>query len=456
MNIRIRILLYFSAITIILTGALLIFVYTLFSHFRENSFHEEQAIKIKTTLKILAVRKQIDKTMIESIDTVTIQELYNEKLMIFDHDKTLVYKSIDDTQIPYYLSLLNRLNEDNQQIELEDNQYDVVGIYLEQDGKGFYGICKAYDASGYKVLDYLKRTFIFSFLGISCILFVLLFYFSGQITNSILHVTRQIRNYDFERNVQPITCKNDNDEIALLVKRFNQLLEEMNKAYLFQKHAVHHISHELKTPISVLVSNFEKIEKENLPNQIKEHIRIQKEETKSLGDIINSLLEIARVESGKVFDPASIRIDELLFDVADELKIIHPEFQFLIELDQELEDEKLLIVKGNLRLLKTAFLNIMVNDINYSKDNSANIFISYNGPYLQLRFVNTGMTISPDEQQYIFQHFFRGNNSNGKRGFGLGLVLVHRILMLHKGQISYRVNENSYNEFKVLLPYMLQ
>jgi signal transduction histidine kinase len=452
MSIRTKILIYFSVITIFLIGAVFLFVFTLFSSFRQSQFREEQAIKIKTTLKILTVRKQIDKTMIESIDTITIKDLYNEKLLIFDQNKSPIYSSIDDTKIPYYKSMLSNLNTQSQRIELKDSLFDVVGIYLEQDGKGYYGICKAYDVSGYRVMNYLKKVLIFSFIGISLVLFIALYYFSGQITQSILHVTRQIKNYDFEHNVSPIICKNNNDEIALLVKRFNQLMTRMNKAYLFQKHAVHHISHELKTPISVLVSNFEKMERENDINKLKELIVIQKEDTKSLSDIINSLLEIAKVESGKGFEQSNIRIDELLFDIAEELQILYPGFQFLIEFNQEVEDEQMLSVSGNLRLLKAAFTNLMVNSTHFTNDNTSRIYVSVDSRNLVINFTNRGNTINEDEQQFLFQHFFRGQNSKGTRGFGLGLVLVNKILTLHGGTIRYSVKENDCNIFTVILP----
>ena len=87
MSIKFKILLYFSTLTIVLVGAVFLFVYTLFYHFREQAFHEEQTIKIETALKIMAAKKQIDKTVIESIDSTTIDDLYDEKVMLFDNLK---------------------------------------------------------------------------------------------------------------------------------------------------------------------------------------------------------------------------------------------------------------------------------------------------------------------------------------------------------------------------------
>lgn len=452
MSIRTKILLYCSAITIILVGIVYFLIYNLFAQYRETAFQQKQELKIETTLELLTDIKNIDKALIESMDQLTINGLYDEKLLIFDKEKKLIYSSLDDTPIPNPEKYLNDLSPQNRRIDEKDSVYDIVGIYLEHDGKAFYGIRKAYDVTGYSTLKYIKDVLIISFLAIVITLILILYYLSGKITHSILSVTRQIRNYHFETNASPIYTDNSKDEIALLVTRFNELMLRMNQAYLFQKHAVHHISHELKTPIAVLVSNFEKIEKETDLQKIQEYIQIQKEGTKSLSDIINALLEIAKVESGKEIQQSKVRIDELLYDISAELSAIYPDFRCAIEYDETIDDEASLTIQANPKLIKVALSNLMINCLQYSSDGNVKIILSLNDKFLQIEYFNIGKPISADEQQYLFQHFFRGENSKGKRGFGLGLVMVHKILSLHKGQINYSVEGVDTNKFRLILP----
>jgi K+-sensing histidine kinase KdpD len=228
-------------------------------------------------------------------------------------------------------------------------------------------------------------------------------------------------------------------------------MEKISEAFSFQKHAIHHISHELKTPISVLVSNFEKIEKETDIEKIQTLIKIQKEDTKNLSEIINSLLEIAKAESGNANKQERIRIDELIFDIADELKVVYPNFQFSVDYAQ-IEDENHLMLFANVRLLKAALTNLMLNCIQYSDDEKARITIGNKTERIEITFENKGAVISKNETQFLFQHFFRGENSKGKRGFGLGLVFVKKILALHNGSISYsKLNEHS-NIFTISIP----
>jgi signal transduction histidine kinase len=239
-----------------------------------------------------------------------------------------------------------------------------------------------------------------------------------------------------------ITVPDSKDEIHMLASRFNELMKRLNDAFSFQKHAIHHISHELKTPIAVLVSNFEKMETEKDIVALHAMIRNQKEDTKNLSDIINALLELSEVETGNKLETDDVRLDELIFEVLDEVKRLHEDFNFEIELDENLVSEELLVIKGNQKLLRLAIMNLATNCIRYSDNEKAKFRIYVKDHELCLDVINSGKTISDQEKQFLFQHFFRGENSKEHRGFGLGLVLINKIITLHLARITYSSNGN--------------
>lgn len=451
MGIRNKILLYFSFTTILLTGVVLFLIYRLFAEYREEEFHRWQKEKIKSTLFFLSEIKKADKELIETIDRLTINEFYDEKLLIFNAQKSLIYSSIDDTPIHYPKIILDKLSHKNEWYENQEGRYDIVGLYFENEGSTYFGISKAYDKFGYSKLYYLRMILIASFVVISVAVVLLSYFLSQKITRSLISITNQISNYNFDSEYVPISHEYSKDEISILAEQFNKLMQKTSQIFTFQKHTIHHISHELKTPIAILVSNFERIENETDIEKVLALIKIQKEDTKRLSEIINSLLELSKIESGLFLKDNSTRVDEKIFDIADELKGIYPDFQFSIQYIQA-ENEDALTVLCNSQLLKSAFMNLMLNCIQYSSDNKAKISFEAQDGFIQITFANKGSIISEEESQFLFQHFFRGKNSQGKKGFGLGLVLVHKIISLHKGKVSYQTINDSINVFTISIP----
>ncbi len=451
MNIRKKIVLYFSAATTLVIGVAFIFIYILSSARREEEFQQRQKEKIVTTLELLDQIRQIDGQFIKSIDRLTINDLYDEKMLLFNRDKELIYSSIDDMPVSVSRELLSTLNPDNKWIETKEGLYDVIGTYIEGNGNIYYGISKAYDTFGYTKLRYLKYVLIATFGVVTLVTFLIALYLSKKITEPLLAITHKINNYHFDQKYIPIEVKSSKDEITLLAQQFNKLMKRMNEVFAFQKHAVHHISHQLKTPIAILVSNFEKIEEESDKNKIQILLKNQKEDTKSLSEIINSLLEIAKAETGSTVLSDPLRVDELIFDIAAALKMIHPSFQFSIEYIGDLQERDLLIM-ANQRLLKAALTNLMDNCVQYSDDGTAKISMMHKEGHVAIAFKNHGPAITDQENRFLFQHFFRGANSTGKRGFGLGLVFVYKIISLHHGAVNYQSLNGDWNVFEVLLP----
>jgi len=452
MNIRKKIVLYFSSVTIVLLATALIFIYTLFSRFREEEFQQRQVEKIRTTLKFLTEIRNIDQDLIEAMDRITIHDIYDEKLLIFDKSKKLVYSSIDDTPVTFSADILAALSAEQPLMEEKDGLYDVTGIYLEKDDKAYYGISKAYDISGYSKLDYLRYVLTFTLVGICLAVILIAYYLSAKITRSIVEVTRQINDFSVDGTHNKVVTTGTSDEVSILAQRFNELMQRMNEAFAFQKHAVHHISHELKTPIAVLLSDIERMERETDPERLHHLIRIQKDNTKSLGEIINSLLEIAKTESGNAVTTTLVRVDEMIFDLIASFRTLHPEFQFAITYAESVVNADNLLVRVNDRLFRSALTNLMQNCIHYSQDAKAGITITTTDDSLQLDFTNRGKVIADNEQAYLFRHFFRGANSQGKRGFGLGLVFISKILSLHNGTVAYTASNSDLNTFSVVLP----
>jgi signal transduction histidine kinase len=110
------------------------------------------------------------------------------------------------------------------------------------------------------------------------------------------------------------------------------------------------------------------------------------------------------------------------------------------------------MLKGDEKLMLTAIKNLMENACKFSPNKQAHIHLSINNQNICFEVKNEGKGIPEADLPFIFQPFFRGENTANAKGYGIGLSLVERIIHLHNGQISVNSELNSWTTFKVNLP----
>lgn len=453
MKIRNKILIYFSSIVILLIGITFLVIYIFYSENREEEFQQRQKQKISTTLYFLSEIKKTDKELIEAVDQLTINDLFDEKLLLFNAKKELIYASVDDTPVPISKEMLSELNSNNRWIEAKDGLYDVVGTYLEKDGVTFYGISKAYDTFGYAKLFFLRNTLLIAFLIITTSVVIVSFYLAKRISKPLAHLAAILSSYRLGEDHLSENIATTTKEISYLNEKFNELVKRTHEAFAFQKDSIHHISHQLKTPIAVLISELERIKGSKDYENLNSELESQIIRTKSLADIINVLLEISKAGSGQAINKEEVRIDEIIFDIIEELNTLYPDFNFEINYAPEEPNVNMLVLNVNEMLIRQAFLNLLNNCISYSSGSKAEVKIDCSkNNELRIFIINTGKTVSEAEKKYLFTHFFRGENSWGKTGFGLGLVLTQKIINLNSGNITYSNPSPNLNVFTISFP----
>lgn len=451
MNIRYKLLVYNSVSIIFFVGIMLILIYNSYNSDREQLFKERVINNISTVISFKNELNGIKPEILQQMSKRSSKGIIEQTTHLYSLDKKRLFSNRVNTEILSTEYILSSLSASNRYVEVNEDSSLVIGIYFTSKNDSVIAISKSYDFSGKKTLLQLQHTLLIFFGAFVVVCVLITFFISRKITKPIQTLTKELTNLDFETSPS-ITVHGTGDEIAVLSQQFNKLMSRLTKSFAFQKHAIHHISHELKTPIAILVSNFERIEKETDFEKMKQLIVEQKESTKNLADIINTLLEIAKTEASHSIFKEVIRIDEEIFDVIDDVTKLEKNFKFdFAFLGKEIYGTGLEVL-GNKRLLTIAFTNLALNCIRYSTLEKASITVESKAGRVVISFSNQGPTIKSGEEQFLFQHFFRGTNSLGKRGFGLGLVLTHRIITMHKGKIIYKVAGNKTNIFEITLP----
>lgn len=216
-----------------------------------------------------------------------------------------------------------------------------------------------------------------------------------------------------------------------------------------QKQFIADASHELKTPLTIITTNAEVLQRELPDNKWLVYIL---EQTGRMKNLINSLLELARLDAYS--DTGSY----LTFDLSRAVKNAALSFESLAfeygkSYSMEIEDG--FSLHGNETHIKQLVTILLDNAFKYSDEHgTVRICLSAHGDKKMLLVSNTGKGISPEDQKHIFERFYRSDSSRNRQygGYGLGLSIAQSIVKAHKGHISVKSNEQSFTEFVVILP----
>ncbi|WP_315822887.1 HAMP domain-containing sensor histidine kinase [Paraflavitalea speifideaquila] len=177
------------------------------------------------------------------------------------------------------------------------------------------------------------------------------------------------------------------------------------------------------------------------------------QDVRHLGKLTQTLLEFAQASGnpgGLELQP--VRVDEIILALPADINKIGPEYIVSLSFgNMPLEDDAL-IVFGNAELLSLAVRNIVVNACKYSADHKAVVKLDTEHHQFIISVEDKGIGIPESELKYIFQPFYRVNHTNGTGGFGLGLSLAHRIVKLHKGEITVNSQQGEGTLFHIILP----
>ncbi len=245
-------------------------------------------------------------------------------------------------------------------------------------------------------------------------------------------------------------------------------IRPIERALTAQKMFASNVSHELRTPLAAIMGELGlALQKERTPKDYQARISRALDDASRMSDTIIGLLNLARAEyDASQIQMESIRVDELLMDVIEEMLRAKPEYSINLSFadpllssfkeedstrmdkspfKEDLECLKVPSVTANRYLLSLAFRNLMENNCKYSQDHTCNIVI-HSSCNLILTFSDEGKGMTASEQKNLFRMFYRGSN-HAEGGHGIGMALVQRIMVLHKANIDVQSKEGHGTKF---------
>ncbi|MCZ6912199.1 MAG: HAMP domain-containing sensor histidine kinase, partial [Proteobacteria bacterium] len=249
----------------------------------------------------------------------------------------------------------------------------------------------------------------------------------------------------------PIFSNSDSTDIngSLIVIRD---VTKESEALRQQGEFVAHVAHELKTPLNTLALYAEALidDTDDDPQSRVEAANIMQDEVERLAGLIDNLLNITRIEMGEIsIDRQQVRLADFLedtFEVASRMDKAG-DLKFKLDLSPGLGS-----IMADKDLLRIAINNLLTNAVKYSRPGGV-VHMSCEETEQMIRIVvrDDGIGIAEEDQERIFERFFRSEDSEARSrtGHGLGLPLARDIVQLHYGALTVLSKLNEGSEFVI-------
>ena len=299
----------------------------------------------------------------------------------------------------------------------------------------------------------ILKIFLFAFIIAS----LLSFWTAKKLSYNMVSPLRQmsdaavcISEGDFSKRV---AIKGE-DEIADLGKSFNNMAESLDVSESVRRNFVANVSHELKTPMTTISGFVDGILDEVIAKEdAKKYLRIVSSETKRLSRLVKNMLDLSQIDNHKVkLNITNVNLYDVLINIILSFESRIEEKHIDV---RGLHDLKKIFVYADEDMIHQVIYNLIDNAIKFTNDfGYINIDIIEDENTIELFIENSG-NIPKKDIKFIFDRFYKVDKSRSKdkNGMGLGLYIVKKIILLHKGSIKvFTSAESKKTTFKVCLP----
>jgi signal transduction histidine kinase len=449
MLIRHKITLWFIGLSGLLLCLFSIYIYLAFENSRRQLFQERIKNKALATKQIYDQHNIVAERIITSIP--------EQSEYVFDENNKLIFAINDLYDFEFNKTFFKSVKN---------------GIYFSygggvkvgyKDGYAFgFGdgakkriiAITAYDKTGFEQLSTLRSILVAGNLFFLIAIGLAAFFLSITAFKPIKGLVKQAESVKAHDLNFRLVYTNPNDEIGIVASSFNKVLDRIQSLMESQKAFISFASHELRTPLAAINGILETSSKYD--KDLSATLRSQqaaRKEIQRASELVSGLLQLANIESIKnEVEKQRLNIVDVLLDAISFYKLKNPEQEFLLDISERFSNETIEL-EGNSQLLRTAFVNLIDNASKYSNKQKIEITVSFTLPSkVSIRIIDSGIGIRQEDLNYVFEPLFRGKNTQGIEGFGLGLSLTYKILMLHESEVHFLPNRPNGTMVDILLP----
>lgn len=454
MKIQTKTALLFTGLTAAVFLVLSISVYYFSIQFTNNDFLKRLELRARISAKFRFEQEEVSTESFKEIQRQYLEKLPNERAFVVEinpsNGKPL---GTVPAELPArYLKQIFTAQGNTAYHRFRSRHY--AGLLYKDESGHFLVIKSATNNYGTLMMEHLRDILIISFVLSVLIIYTVGRYFSKKAFKPFREITARVQEISDGNLHLRLPAHQGADEIAELTQTFNLMLDRLETAFETQNNFISNASHELRTPLTAIIGEADyalsrQRSVESYQNSLQEIIK----QAEKLKQLTKGLLGLAQTGfDGKKQQWEPVRIDQLIFDVKENIDSIMPNNHLEILIGELPREEKGLIVQGNYDLLKIAVSNIVLNGIKYSNNKKVTVKMQFFRKHLNIIVTDAGIGIPAQELKHIYDPFFRASNTITFEGYGIGMPLSNNIIRLHGGKIDVQSQEKMGTSVKISLP----
>jgi two-component system, OmpR family, sensor histidine kinase ArlS len=431
MKIRLKITMFFFGLTLFILFAFGSLIYLEIRHVMYESIRDSVNF-ISQSVADYIKNNYNDKDFIKKIEK---ESFFNENWILIILENKIIYSSERTKQVPLNIGY-NQLNKFFLTKKYINDIYRIGILPLEVQNKRFYIVSAVLINERDGELRIIFFSILIGFLVFSTFIFFSGLLFSKYILTPFVRITKKMNEISTENLSERINWYSKDDEVGNLSNSINHLFDRLENSFSLQKKFIGDVSHELKTPISILRLSLETMQNdEKLPLIYQNKISSSLDVVFSMNFLIKKLLLLAKLDEIK--NPLKFEkteLNKILIKIHENLSIIAADknIKFIINLPKE----KTFFEIDN-ELFYIAIFNIIENAIKYTQKGFVSISLLKIENKINIEITDSGVGISKDKIDKIFERFFRIENpAYESQGYGIGLSISKKIIELHNGKIK--------------------
>lgn len=245
-----------------------------------------------------------------------------------------------------------------------------------------------------------------------------------------------------------------NDELSELSTMFNQMLDRTQRYIDQQSQFVGDVSHELRTPVAIIQGHMQLLDRwgKDDPQVLADSIQTSLKETERMNNLVQEMLDLSRAEQVELnFRDATTPVKEVVMQVYNNFKMIHPDYTFVM--DDDLPGEVISPIYHD--HLEQIMIILCDNAVKYSTNRpEVDFSLSRSANFVEIGIQDYGEGIADEDIDKVFDRFYRVDKARSRKkgGNGLGLAIAKRLIEGYHGMITLESTLGSGSVFTVKLP----